>query len=584
MILGSFIDNIFKTDDTTQSIYTNDGLSVMFCGNVYNKHEIGFDNNESNAYIAYLLYQKGLKTLSKIDGSFTIVIKDGVTTIIVRDHHGTHSQIYYNKNSYATSLSDLCNTVGFKNDIDYSSLCSFLNIGYIATDRTAFRDVMKLAAGTALIATKGQFKSIKLFEANFTPAQSDKSLDELSEEYGALHRAAISRRIGNSQNVGILLSGGYDSGCNLAALRGIYNGEVNSYSIGFKGDNWSELPLARCMSDTFGTTHHEYEISGDEIDALPEIVKHLGDPFVEGGLMVNYCAMRMIGVHKPSIILGGDGSDQYFGTSGREIAIHCQASKYGMMPLIKGINSILNNNIFEKDNKAYRIRFQLDKIINILHGDMFGIPEFMLRNIVINDKYSLSHSSEKIDTSSFEALYTQHAIISDLEKIINQVILFKASRMAEMFGNNMAFPFMDNMLYDFLQQLPVSFKCRGENVRRISQGDSEAKFLLKYHYKPQLPTEITTKKKQGGFAPMPIFFSDEKRRRRMAEYILSSAVMGTFLCRNNVERFLHQYENDIKKGGNWFWYSQNKAIQYFNLLTLAVWWETYVNCNNSVKL
>ena len=26
-----------------------------------------------------------------------------------------------------------------------------------------------------------------------------------------------------------------------------------------KGDTWTELPLARCMSETFGTIHTEYE-------------------------------------------------------------------------------------------------------------------------------------------------------------------------------------------------------------------------------------------------------------------------------------------------------------------------------------
>ena len=79
--------------------------------------------------------------------------------------------------------------------------------------------------------------------------------------------------------VGILLSGGYDSGSNLAALRSIYDGQIDSYSVGFKGDAWTELPMARLMSETFGTRHHEYEIDGTETSALPDIVRFLGEPF-----------------------------------------------------------------------------------------------------------------------------------------------------------------------------------------------------------------------------------------------------------------------------------------------------------------
>lgn len=146
------------------------------------------------------------------------------------------------------------------------------------------------------------------------------------------------------------MSGGYDSGCNLAALRNIYAGNIRSFSIGFKGDNWTELPLARCMSDTFGTIHTEYEIDGSELSGLPDIVAHLGDPFVEGGLMVNYAAMKLIGDNKPEIILGGDGSDQYFGTSGREVALHYLISKYKMAPLMQLVYRLLCQSGFDKNN------------------------------------------------------------------------------------------------------------------------------------------------------------------------------------------------------------------------------------------
>lgn len=50
--------------------------------------------------------------------------------------------------------------------------------------------------------------------------------------------------------------------------------------------------------------------------------------------MVNYAVMRLIGKEKPDVILGGDGNDQYFGTSGREVALHYLISRYGMKPIV----------------------------------------------------------------------------------------------------------------------------------------------------------------------------------------------------------------------------------------------------------
>ena len=119
-------------------------------------------------------------------------------------------------------------------------------------------------------------------------------------------------------------------------------------------------------------------------------------------------------------------------------------------------------------------------------------------------------------------------------------------------------------------------KCKGDSVLDIARGRSVSKYLLKYHYKPLLPEAITSKKKQGGFAPMPLFFRDKARRVRFKEFILSSGIMGDYLRRDTVEKFLADYEQVAEKEGGWFWHRQNKALQYFNLLTLVVWWEEFM--------
>lgn len=63
----------------------------------------------------------------------------------------------------------------------------------------------------------------------------------------------------------------------------------------------------------------------------------------------------------------------------------------------------------------------------------------------------------------------------------------------------------------------------------IARGRGTAKYLLKHHYKSLLPEAITSKKKQGGFAPMPLFFRDSVQRARLKEFILSSAIVDEFL-------------------------------------------------------
>lgn len=562
--------------------YLRKNVHIWFFGELYNKKELGYGSID-DAETFFTLYDlKGIQGLSSLDGAFTCVMKTPDSVLIVRDRHGLADQVYYTDKYFASSLSLLTLTKGFGATPDYQALSSFLSIGYIATPCSAFSSVRKLGAGEVLTYKDGHMESGPLFptDAIIPVSSEEKTLEAYAEEYAALHIGAIRKRIGESSNVGILLSGGYDSGCNLAALRSFYNGDIRSYSIGFKGDNWTELPLARCMSETFRTIHTEYEMDGSEIKALPALVEQLGDPFVEGGLMVNYAVMRLIGKEKPDVILGGDGNDQYFGTSGREVALHYLISRYGMKPIVNFLYKVLDRPAFDTDASPYRIRFHLDKILHILEGDLFGFPTFRLEKLLRDHSFLYSSPHPLPDMRSFEYLYTQHNYKTDVEKIINQVILFKASKIADMFGNHLVFPYMDLDLYMFLVRLPVRYKCKGDSVFRIAKGDVTAKYLLKYHYKSMLPEAITVKKKQGGFAPMPVFFKDDKQRARIADYVLSSSLVSDFLNRDYVEKFVVSYDRESHEAGNWFWYKQNRAIQYFNLLALSVWWEKFVKQGN----
>lgn len=608
--------------DVPESIFESYNLRLFFYGTLYNRNTLQINSAESNAKIAADVYLKNkISGFRQLDGSYTIVYFSEDECGIVRDHHGTHYPIYCtDEGLYATSWIYLNFHKDRSCELDYSSLSHFLQSGLLPKSSSVLRNVFRLEAGeicfidskrrvletiNGIVAPElSDLESLKDIDPDIynsikarigkvnvrSPYFSDHldykpfveknpDIEAYSHRYGELHQAAIHKRIGNSRHVGILLSGGYDSGANLAALRGIYDGTVDSYSIGFKGDNWTELPLARFMSGVYGTRHHEYEIDGSEISALPDIVDYLGEPFVEGGLMVNYCAMRLVGDDKPDVILGGDGSDQYFGTSAREVALYYLAARSGIRPLLKGMYNMLNNESFDKDGKLYRIRFHLDKILHILDGDRFGYPDFRMREMLQQPKkyFHLDHNNS-VDIHSFESLYAQHTYFSDIDISINRVILYKASRMAAMFGNNIAFPYMDAALYQFLLELPVNLKCMGGGILNIARGRGIAKYLLKYHYKPLLPTEITSKKKQGGFAPMPLFFCDFKQRTRLKEFILSSTVNDTFLQRDAVERFLTCYDREVSSSSesSWFWYRQNRALQYFNLLTLAVWWEKFV--------
>ncbi len=560
-------------------------FKVSFYGKIYNKTVIGFDNQINDEQLIETLYKRGgCDALAVLDGAFLIIIKADAKVYIIRDRHGIGTQVYYNDRCYASSLARLQEIDEDASSANKEALAQFLIKGYISEGSSSVSGVRKLGAAKMLCFNNGHFSVVDMYSKPSVQKYSGiKDVNEATSIYKELHSEAIKRRVDGCKTTALLLSGGYDSGSNLASLRENFSGDIFSYTVGFKGDAWSEMPLAKIMSDHFSTIHHQYEIDGSEIENLPTIVSALGDPFVEGGVMVNFAAMRMIGDNKPDVILGGDGSDQYFGTTAREVALHYLISRSSMMPLVRLAFKSLSNERVDANDKLYKVRFHLDKIINILDGDLFGFQPFMMKKMLL-DGYSSNVEREKRNLKSFDTLYEQHRMVGDIEKIINQVILFKASRMAELFGNNMVFPYMDKELYDFLAAVPVDFKCKNEGVFKTAKSGAVSKFLLKNAYKPLLPREITERKKQGGFAPMPIFFADKTRRNRINDFLLDSAVCKEFLNQDYVKRFVDGYQKECLVDNRWFWYRQNRAIQYFNLVTLALWWEIFVEKRKIDKL
>ncbi|MEA3445300.1 MAG: asparagine synthase C-terminal domain-containing protein, partial [Bacteroidota bacterium] len=459
---------------------------------------------------------------------------------------------------------------------------TFLSIGYIPSPQSSLKGVQKLGAGFYLTIKDGlQVEKDMFGYQEFLNSNNSckMSIGDATAEYERLHKEAIEARIKDKNSVGLLMSGGYDSAGNIGTLRDVYSGDISTFSIGFKDNPWTELPLAKLLAERFGAKHNDYEIDGTEILDLPQIVQYLGDPFQEGGLMVNFKVMGLIGDNKPDIILGGDGNDQHHGTAGKELALHFNLKKKGLQPIQKLLSSLSGMSIFNKDNKFFRMKFHNEKILNILKSDVFGFSPSQQKAILnagINVYPPLYLSRLPKSHSSFDELYFIHNYFGDIKQVINEVILFKASKMASLFENSLSFPYMSTDMYNFLMTLPRDLKNKG-SVDDMAKGRGISKFLHKNYLKPKLPKEITERKKQGGFAPLPIFFKNDEQRKKIADFILSSSICTDFFKQSAIEDFVTGYNNDLQKGAYWFWYSQVKATQYFNLLALAVWWEMMIN-------
>jgi asparagine synthase (glutamine-hydrolysing) len=577
--------NLMKGDFSALSDFENlklDKTRLFLKGKLYGSTLIELLQN----YV-----DNGNKAFQVIDGDFLCIVVEPDKISVVRDRHGAGSQLFYSSEYMSNSLLTYAGIDGFECKPNNEALLTFMSIGYIPSPLTSLKGVSKLNAGFVLEYKNNQIITSDLFDYKSFVAKVGKSkltIDEAVSEYEKLHKSAIESRIKGAEKVGLLLSGGYDSGGNISALRDVYQGDVVSYSIGFKDNPWTELPLAKILSERYKSRHYDYEIDGSEIMQLPQILRATGDPFQEGGLLVNFTVMQLVkkSGEQPEIILGGDGNDQHFGTSGKELAMHWKLKSKGVQFLQNWYDTLGDSiSSFDKDSILFRTEFHNRKILHIQQSDTFGFSLRKLNNMTlkgINIKKLQYLQNAPKSYKNFDDFFYNRNYNIDIKQVINEVILFKSSRMSELFGNQISFPYMSTDLYNFLNEMPVNYKFKG-TLDELSAGKGVSKFLHKTYLKPKLPTEITDRKKQGGFAPLPIFLKDDTQRRALFAYLRKADGVKAIFKMDKIESLLNQYETIATSKSYWFWYQQVKANQIINLLTLAVWWEMYINKKTNLQ-
>lgn len=585
--IDRYLKHLPESDQPAKSWYSEgyqefsrEGKSLLIAEKIYNKEDIqrrlDFFPTNAAELVLELVAREGVSGCRMLNGKFTIVYFEGSQITIVRDRNGEGPMIYFTKDFFTDSYQGLFQFKDFKAEPDLTGLVTFLKIGYIPAPTTALRGVGKVPAGEILTIKKNEISLDKLFgfDEILHAERKEISLKEAVDTYSDLLKQSLKRRIDDAATVGVLLSGGYDSGGNIAMTRAVYDGKMKSYSIGFKDNPASELPYAKMMADQYGSEHHEYIMDGSEIEFLPEIIDALGDPFSESGFMLNHSVMKMVSSENLPVTIGGDGNDQYFGAGIRETALHYKMKKFGLAPFAQLFDRMSANSLFDKDDLAFRIRYQNQKILNVMEPETFGFPDFQL-NKMFGLKEIATHPYLALIPKKFgtyEELFLQRNYYLHLQHSVNEVILFKASRMSDYFGVNLAFSYIDNDIYSFLQHLPINLRAKG-TVEECMKGKGVAKYIHKQLVKPLLPDAVTNRPKQGGFSPLEIFFNTENKRKAIYHYIRNSAFAQSLKGTGFLDQFFSQYETLAAGKSYWFWHKQVKSNQLINLLILSIWWD-----------
>jgi asparagine synthase (glutamine-hydrolysing) len=253
-------------------------------------------------------------------GKFGIVVWDGRhrRAVLARDRMGIKPLYYAVVGDLVVFGSELKSVLAsglVDTELDYDAIDAYLTLSFFPNGTTPLRSVSKLAPGHRLVVDANGVRSEAYWEFP-RPETSDPGGGV--EEHGARLLDALDEsvrlRLMSDVPLGAMLSGGLDSSLIVALMARHMTEPVKTFSVGFReaGDA-NELADARFVSQTFGTDHHELELSlADEAVDLEELVWFLDEPLADLG-SVGFLALSGLAARHVTVALSGQGADELLG-------------------------------------------------------------------------------------------------------------------------------------------------------------------------------------------------------------------------------------------------------------------------------
>ena len=203
---------------------------VIFNGEIYNFKELRaeleqrghrFRTRSDTEVIVHGYKEWGTEVLNHLNGMFGLAIWDvnNQRLVVARDAMGI-KLIYYRiangQLTFGSEIRAILAAESSKPAVDPIALNLFLRFRYTPSPLTIFEGIRKLAPGTMLVVEEGKCRDERWYNYTPKPFEDAATEEELTRELLDLYRGAVKRHLLSDVPVGILLSGGLDSGLLLA--------------------------------------------------------------------------------------------------------------------------------------------------------------------------------------------------------------------------------------------------------------------------------------------------------------------------------------------------------------------------------
>ena len=315
-----------------EPMFTPDGTCCLtFNGEIYNyaslKAELERDGvqfrSHSDAEVLLMGWWKhGPDFLERLRGMFAFAIWDArkARGFLVRDAFGI-KPLYICERAgavaFASEVRALLASGITPRSLSAAAVATYLSTGSVAEPLTIIEGVYAIPPGCYVeIAPRGEsFHALppRRFTATFSPVDDIdiRSRSHIHRVRNAL-RESVRYHLVSDVPVAVFLSGGIDSSA-IAGLAAEVSAErLESFTVTFAEQDYSEAGPAREAARRFNTRHHEILLSGDDLlSALPDVFAAMDQPSLDG--LNTFVVSRAVGEYGIKVVLSGLGGDELFG-------------------------------------------------------------------------------------------------------------------------------------------------------------------------------------------------------------------------------------------------------------------------------
>jgi asparagine synthase (glutamine-hydrolysing) len=303
------------------------------------------------------------------------------------------------------------------------------------------------------------------------------------------------------------LSGGTDSSTVAGMLARLDGPRPATYSIGFDAQGYDEMAFARIAAKHFGTEHHEYYVTPDDIArGIPMLAAHFDQPFGNSSCLPAYLCARMARGDGVTRLLAGDGGDELFGGNSRYAKQRIfgwydhvpGALRRGLIEPLTALPGVAVvpplrklRSYVDQAGRPMPDRLRLYNLLLRLGPESVFTPALLAR---VDIDAPLRLQREVWQQGGPRSMLNRE-LAYDWRFTLAENDLPKVNAATSMAGVEVAYPLLDDTLLDLSLKLPTNWKLRGPRLR----------WFFKEALRGFLPDAIIDKKKHGFGLPFGVW-------------------------------------------------------------------------------